>query len=457
MATFQYIGTGGRTLSFDAPDAATALKSAPGIAPGSGVMAVSPGSRNLNVMAGNTAGTLQQGQTQSSTIGNTANSANGDYSNFNTAISQLLQKYQGMQSSPNGGNPFVGAAATNDVASANASTNAMTDPNLKGYAPSTIMSAGNSASAPYNPVASTLSNETNIFNSGSQRFLDAAKSLLADNETQQQQAQTRAAGIIHDAIAGGSDALKAFLADPNSAQVMKLAGYSADTLQGTATGLKKAEDTKAASDAADLANKRASTAKIYSDMGTASTDSVNSWATNIKSGVAKLTEVPANLRNAVSIALTQGGSSPSTIMATTKASLQELNDMVNNNHGFTSAVGTNIPNPLGLFTDPADQIGFKGLAGSQSSDFIAKLNQVKNDVVLPNLNLLKGLGRITDREFQALSSSLTSLNTNLTEGQFKTELKDVTDRINAVDTGTSGTTDTGARVTPSGIKYTITQ
>src|SRR5205823_1419347 len=64
------------------------------------------------------------------------------------------------------------------------------------------------------------------------------------------------------------------------------------------------------------------------------------------------------------------------------------------------------------------------------ANFDAKLKQVVNDTVLPNLNLLHGLGRVTDREFQALSHAVTSLSTNLSEDEFKTELKTITDRIN---------------------------
>jgi hypothetical protein len=181
----------------------------------------------------------------------------------------------------------------------------------------------------------------------------------------------------------------------------------------------------------DEAYKKAEMAKIYSDIGTNGNENsaaAASWAQNIKSGTAKLSDVPASMKNAVSAVLAQGGSSQSDILNTTSSSLKELQDMVDNNKGFTAAVGSKIGWQTG-FNLP--WIGnTTGYAGTPAANFNAKLNQVKNDVVLPNLTLLHGLGRVTDREFQALSSAVTALGPNLSEDQFKTELKTITDTIN---------------------------
>ncbi len=205
---------------------------------------------------------------------------------------------------------------------------------------------------------------------------------------------------------------------------------------------------------ADLQLTRAQTAKTYSDLQSASLSSVNSWATNIKSGTAKLSDVPASLKSAVSTALAQGTSAPSTILATTQASLKELNDMVSSNDGFSSAVG--FRGIVGTFTGP--------IAGTPAADFAAKAKQVVNDVVLPNLTLLHGLGRVTDREFQALQCSITSLSVDpktgtspLSEGAFKTELKNITDRINTIasDTSTNSQSDTVNVTSPDGTSGTI--
>jgi len=182
---------------------------------------------------------------------------------------------------------------------------------------------------------------------------------------------------------------------------------------------------------ATTANTQATTAKTYADINAenvASSDpaTVAAWATNIKNGTAKLSDITGDpaLKSAVSTALASGGSSADTILATTQQSLQELNDMVNNNQGFTGAVGSKLAfGTLGGIVPG-------GLPGSSEADFNAKLNQVKNDVILPNLTLLHGLGRVTDREFQALTSAVTSLNTNESEAQFKTDLASLTTQIN---------------------------
>lgn len=171
--------------------------------------------------------------------------------------------------------------------------------------------------------------------------------------------------------------------------------------------------------------KRAQIAKVYSDMSPTDLSSVKSWVSDIKTGSAKLTDVPDALKNAVASGLANsGGNSTTDLLTTTKASLDSLNAMVTNNQGFTGAVGAKgISSLFGLKGQP--------FAGSQAENFDAKLKQTVNDVVLPNLTILHGLGRVTDREFQALQSSITDLSPNLSEGEFKKELGTITDTINA--------------------------
>lgn len=159
-----------------------------------------------------------------------------------------------------------------------------------------------------------------------------------------------------------------------------------------------------------------------------------SWVKNIENGTAKISDVPKNLKDAVSIGLANsGGGNQSQLLETTQKSLQELNNMVNNESwysflpgggtGFHGAVGAKgISSFFGLKDKPA--------AGTAAGNFYKKLNQVKNDVILPNLNILHGLGRVTDREFQSLTSAVTSLDADLSEDAFKEELKNITDRIN---------------------------
>ncbi len=192
---------------------------------------------------------------------------------------------------------------------------------------------------------------------------------------------------------------------------------------------------------AQISEANANAAKAYQSISASGQDpaTVSGWVTNIKSGIAKLSDLTGNpaLKNAVVTALAAGGSSQSQILQTTKQSLDELNAMVNQTQltgtGFTDAVG----NPLLGWTSK--------IPGSQAADFNAKFTQVKNDVILPNLNLLHGLGRVTDREFQALTAAVTSLNTNESQGQFKRDLSDLTNQINQklqADSGTQTNTTT---------------
>ncbi len=161
---------------------------------------------------------------------------------------------------------------------------------------------------------------------------------------------------------------------------------------------------------------------------------VDGWVQNIGSGAAKFSDVPAALKTAVSNGLAATHGSADDILATTKQSLAELQDMVNNDKGFTAAVGAKgISSLFGLKGSP--------FAGTAAANFDAKLKQVTNDVVLPNLKILHGLGRVTDREFQALQSAVTSLGTNLSESQFKKELEDITNQINAAATQPQTTSD----------------
>jgi hypothetical protein len=316
--------------------------------------------------------------------------------------------------------------------------------------------------------------EVGIRNDASQKGADAK---IAEIQGRQERAQTSAQASVKAMIAAGiTDSTNPNYGDAIT-KIASNTGLTKDQVTGLFTDAKKANDDaqlKSQQDAANLAKTKAETgailtpeqvaadekskqaltqseiaknkadaAQIYANMSTTDINAAASWVANIKAGTAKLADVPKNLKNAVSDGLAKSGSSTADLLKTTQQSLQELNNMVDQNHGFTASVGANIPNPIGFFTDPLDQVFAKGLPGSQSADFIAKLKQVKNDVILPNLTILHGLGRVTDREFQALTSAVTALDTNLSEGQFKTELKDITDRINSKIAESNDTDQTG--------------
>jgi hypothetical protein len=193
---------------------------------------------------------------------------------------------------------------------------------------------------------------------------------------------------------------------------------------------------------ASAAASRASAAKSYADMSNADISSAQSWVTNIKNGSAKFSDVPKNLKNAVSTGLAATGNSQKDLLATTATSLKEINDMVTNNNGFTSAVGAKgLSSFFGLKKEP--------IAGTAAADFDAKLAQVKNDVILPNLAILHGLGRVTDREFQSLTSAVTSLSRDTSEAQFKSDLADINKQIDTkLKEANAGATSSAAPSTP---------
>lgn len=85
----------------------------------------------------------------------------------------------------------------------------------------------------------------------------------------------------------------------------------------------------------------------------------------------------------------------------------------------------------GLISDPnlSRAIGKSGffnfIPGSKGADFQAKLDRVKSLITLPQLEKLKGLGAMSDREFKTLSDAAAALNPKMSETEFKAELQRV--------------------------------
>lgn len=99
------------------------------------------------------------------------------------------------------------------------------------------------------------------------------------------------------------------------------------------------------------------------------------------------------------------------------------------NSGFSGAVGTNL------------LLGFgKNIAGSASAGFLAELDKLKANLKLVNIKYLKGTGALSDAEGKTLEDASTSLNPELPEEQFTTELNRVISvlaKAKGVDTGAS--------------------
>ena len=90
--------------------------------------------------------------------------------------------------------------------------------------------------------------------------------------------------------------------------------------------------------------------------------------------------------------------------------------------GFSGAVGAKgISSLFGLKDQP--------IAGTDAAGYKSEVERVKSLLVLPELQALRGLGAMSDREFGTLTSAATSLNTDLSEKDFKTEIKRVQEAL----------------------------
>lgn len=84
----------------------------------------------------------------------------------------------------------------------------------------------------------------------------------------------------------------------------------------------------------------------------------------------------------------------------------------------------------GWFSGQAQAVGFKGpvgtftgpLPGTAAADYTAYINQLKSALTLPNLSMMRGLGAMSDREFNTVSSAVTSLSPDMSETAFNQEL-----------------------------------
>ena len=93
------------------------------------------------------------------------------------------------------------------------------------------------------------------------------------------------------------------------------------------------------------------------------------------------------------------------------------------------------------------------VAGSDAAGYIAQLDRVKALLTLPNLQYMKGLGAMSDREFNTVSASVAALNPNMSEANYDKELA----RIKEVFADKVGGSVILEGSTSSGIKYKVTQ
>lgn len=70
-------------------------------------------------------------------------------------------------------------------------------------------------------------------------------------------------------------------------------------------------------------------------------------------------------------------------------------------------------------------IGRDPMAGSDAANYTAAIDQLKSQLTLPRMEMMRGLGAMSEKEFETLTRSATSLGTGLSEGQFATELENI--------------------------------
>lgn len=101
--------------------------------------------------------------------------------------------------------------------------------------------------------------------------------------------------------------------------------------------------------------------------------------------------------------------------------LQELK--ADKTGGFAGAVGVKGPSSLfGLLDQP--------MAGTAARGYAAKVDQLKGQLTLPNMELMHGLGAMSDGDRKMLQSAVTALDRGMPESDFQAELAKIEGVLN---------------------------
>ena len=151
------------------------------------------------------------------------------------------------------------------------------------------------------------------------------------------------------------------------------------------------------------------------------------------SGKLTMASVDAPLRNMVYAILASQVGAPEDLAKAQAEAVSSLQDKIDNNKGFNDVVGNKVylyesGNPL---TAPL-------LSGTPASDFINTYNQIKSGLVLKNLGYLRGMGRVTQKEFDTLSNAITDLNITQSPEAFKNSFKKIADSVNEINASVTG-------------------
>lgn len=138
--------------------------------------------------------------------------------------------------------------------------------------------------------------------------------------------------------------------------------------------------------------------------GTTTSPQVESWVKLINSGQAKITSVPAALKNAVAMSLSAGQAASMTQSG--YDIISSVNSLLNSNTNAITGVGQS----------PLTMLGITNQAT------INNYNQLKGLLALDNRQKLKGSGSISDFESKTLAQAASRLSRSLSNTAFRQEL-----------------------------------
>jgi hypothetical protein len=163
-------------------------------------------------------------------------------------------------------------------------------------------------------------------------------------------------------------------------------------------------------------------------VSTATNDTVTNWAKNIKAGVAKLSDVPDNMKSAVSTAMQSediAADKPAPTEMGTKAleTAKSLLDKLYKSDWNTNAVGK------------SSILGGAKIPGSASANLANDFNSLKAQLSMDSVKLLKGQGAVSDAERALLAQSVTKLSLNQSDQEFHDTLQGIIRTLTGTSAG----------------------
>ena len=175
-----------------------------------------------------------------------------------------------------------------------------------------------------------------------------------------------------------------------------------------------------------IATEKAQRSKIYADMDAteqaAKAPEIAAWVANINSGKAKLSDVPAKLKNGVSIGLSTSTSLSPEVKAKVEASqaVYDLAQELKTLEGKGGAVGFGLKKNVFSKLPGIDETA---IAGTDRANYEAKFRQVKDTLASANLDKLKGA--MSDKDIEFLRNVGTALSLDMGQVAFDKELEKI--------------------------------